>query len=456
MGLEEPDSSHGIDFDKLISQGEYDEVIVLVNEQSRPSERELLYKTLALSYKGEYSKGTPLLKVLAKSDNKIIKIEAIRQQSNYAWLSGELHESHKLAQEALRLITTLEINSDEELRVKADVIHTSGTVLWYLNDYNQAERLLTQSLDIYRELSNEVRMAASMVNLANIYENRGKPDQALSHFKSSLEIFERYGMTNNAAITISNLGEFEWDAGNMSAAIAHLETNLRIVKPLGNQFRISESLKTLVYYHVYSGDLDTAKDYYDELVEINKLTDIKSIDTLTRYAEALVLKFHMRTKYKIKAQEIFEELLEDHELIFDLRFRITLELCELLTAELVSYGEEDVLIEIEGYVNGLYEIAQANQQFLYLIDVLLLKSKLALLDSNFKAAHKLIVQAELFAAEKGLILLQSKAEKHQEDLQNDFTKWENMIREGSSLSQRLKQSHIHEYLEEVLSKQVSA
>ena len=262
-------------------------------------------------------------------------------------------------------------------------------------------------------------------------------------------------MTNNAAIAISNFGEFEWDAGNRSAAIAHLETNLKMIKPLGNQFRISESLKTLVYYHVYSGNLDEAKNYYDELAEINKLTDIKSIDTLTRYAEALLFKFHMRNKFKIKAKDIFEELLQDHELIFDLRFRITLELCELLIAELVSYGEEVVLIEIEGYVNGLYEIAQPNQQFLYLIDVLLLKSKLALLESNFKVAHKLIVQAELLASEKGLILLQSKAEKHQKNLQNDFSKWENMIRDGSSLSQRLKQSHIHEYLEEILSKQAS-
>lgn len=455
MGLEVGNSPHDVDFDKMISQGEYDEVIRVVNRQSKPSERELLYKTLALSYKGEYSEGTPLLEVLARSDNTLIRIEAIRQQSNYAWLSGELHESHKLAKQAFQLISTLDINTNKERRIKADVIHTLGTVLWYLNDYNRAEGMLTKSLDLYQELSNEVRMAASMVNLANIYENRGKPDQALSYFKRSLEIFERYGMTNNAAITISNFGEFEWDAGNMSAAITHLETNLKMIKPLGNQFRISESLKTLVYYHVYSGDLDAAKDYYDELVEINKLTDIKSIDTLTRYAEALVFKFQIRTKYKIKAQGIFEELLKDHELIFDLRFRITLELCELLTAELVSYGEEDVLIEIEGYVNGLYEIAQANQQFLYLIDVLLLKSKLALLDSNFKAAHKLIVQAELSAAEKGLFLLQTKAEKHQKDLQNDFTKWENMIRDGSSLSQRLKQSHIHEYLEEVLSKQAS-
>ena len=158
MGLEVGDSPHDVDFDKMISQGDYDKVISLVNGQLKPSERELLFKTLALSYKGEYSEGTPLLETLAKSDNDLIKIEAIRQQSNYAWLSGELQDSYKLAQQAYQLIKPLDIITDKERRVKADVIHTLGTVLWYLNDYNRAEGMLTESLDLYQELSNEVRM----------------------------------------------------------------------------------------------------------------------------------------------------------------------------------------------------------------------------------------------------------------------------------------------------------
>jgi len=124
----------------------------------------------------------------------------------------------------------------------------------------------------------------------------------------------------------------------------------------------------------------------------------------------------------------------------------TIHLCELLLAELKTYGEPEVLQQAQGLIEKFYDLGQKQQSFSVIIEALILRAKFALIGGSIESALKFLDQAQLLAIEKDLSVLGDKVETEQDHLKEELEKWQNLLQTNASIQERLKLANLEEYV----------
>jgi tetratricopeptide (TPR) repeat protein len=266
-----------------------------------------------------------------------------------------------------------------------------------------------QSISQENNISNG--LAFSYYNRAKIFKSRNEIEKSLELFLKSLDLFY-------SDVDVSSLKEAE----------------------LGKAVAIFQ----LILIYLGQGKVQEAEKY---LSQINQLdSENLGIELRKRLSKALILKNRARTKHKVEAQTIleiiFKEKIIDHEMTIIAMFN----LCELLLDELSTYGENEVLIEIEELLKKLYEVAQSYNSQIILIEVLVLQSRLVLLKGDITKANRLLEQASVLIEKKDLGVLATRIEKEKNYLKENLKKWEVLTQTGMTLSDRLKQTEMQEYI----------
>ena len=104
---------------------------------------------------------------------------------------------------------------------------------------------------------------------------------------------------------------------------------------------------------------------------------------------------------------------------------------------------------MENLINEFYELGQSNHAYPIVIQVLILKAQLSVLQADLEAATKYLSQAELLTKEKGLKHLNSQVKLVQSQLDEQFAKAQELIQKNVPLQKRLEQSKLDTYLKEV-------
>lgn len=437
-------------FIELISHGNYDEVIQLIDNDPNPPERILLYKSEALIYNGSFDVADQIVYPLIKSETFLIKIDAMRQKSLIHWSLGELDQANALIHKAFLSLSKLNNSISDDLSVKAHVLHTYGTICQSTGQLNESLNFLEQSLSISEDLGSQNRIAATLANLAIVYSYKGDQNKTLENYKRALVILKDLGKKGDEALVLGLLGETYWELGKKSEAIEYKINSLDILRELGNSYRIADSLAVLINFLVLYNQINLAKTYYKELVKLNKSSTASNIDFMTRFSEGLILKFSPRVKQKIIAQEIFEELLHE-ELDFEIRSEILLHLSDLLIDELRTYSEPAVLLELSSLYIQIFEMASRQDNRYLSVEALILNAKIELINTNFTKADKIFEDASTLAEKHGYDLLKNKAELERKQLQEDIVSWQTLLSKGASIKERIDKSKIRDYLDNILS-----
>jgi tetratricopeptide (TPR) repeat protein len=120
---------------------------------------------------------------------------------------GQLDEART---EATQVVETLRNSPKSEQRVLAVALSILGRIYRALGDYQAAERLLRQSVEIHRTVSGEdsADFGGSLNSLGLFYRDTGKFQEAEQIFLQVLEIAERIEPPDNpyAAVALENLG----------------------------------------------------------------------------------------------------------------------------------------------------------------------------------------------------------------------------------------------------------
>ncbi|GAH02633.1 unnamed protein product, partial [marine sediment metagenome] len=204
-------------------------------------------------------------------------------------------------------------------------------------------------------------------------------------------------------------------------------------------------------------------------IEINDYKQIdNSMEELSKFAKkwpwtnlfrklckAFILKNKQRAKYKFQAQQIFEEILEER-FDYQIEFMIQVNLCELLLDELKYSGEEDILLEIQGLLNRISNIANKQRSITTLVILYSLQAKLALIEGNAELSNKLLTKALSITENKGLELISKKLTTQQNQLINQLEEWKSLFIRNSKLQERIEVYNLQEYvtkaIKEVLEK----
>ena len=142
-------------------------------------------------------------------------------------------------------------------------------------DVTAAHSLLAESLELWRELGDHKAVARSLSNLANIMKLQGDNVRARSLYAECLSIFQELGDPTGVAWSMNYLGDVARDQGDSAAARTLYENGLAIFREVDDRWGIAGTLADLGSLAREQGNFHTAHSMYRESIKLFQELDHK-------------------------------------------------------------------------------------------------------------------------------------------------------------------------------------
>ncbi len=306
---------------------------------------------------------------------------------------------------AIKDTLTLDLRERESLfvRIKANIHFSKGEI-------QRSLKLNKRAYELAKDICNEQLISASLNNIASVYYNMKKYDEAIIYAKQAVKVNH-----------------------NLTLAVA---------------------LSTLIEINASKGNIKEAKVYLECLREHSEKFDSKWNKTCYYSVKALVLKSSLRARDRIKSEDLFKKLALDTSVAGEMRIDAIIQLCDLNLIELRITKDLDIINEIHPYIQELLSIAESQHSYLYLAETHLLQAKLSLLTLDIKGAKRFLTQAENIADSYGLKLLAMKISYEHDELLRQTKMWENLKISEVSLSERLELTGLNEQMDYMMNKRM--
>jgi len=199
-----------------------------------------------------------------KSDQAKIALWAHRLASAYSD-RGDYEEAERLYRESLEIDEKL-----GDLAGKAATLHELGRLAHRRGNYEEAERLYRESLEIDEKLGNLVGKAATLHCLGVLAHRRGNYKEAEKLYCESLKIKNVLGDLAGKAATLHELGRLAHRRGNYEEAERLYCESLEIEEKLGNLAGKAETLHQLGTLAYDRGNYEEAERLYCESLKIEE------------------------------------------------------------------------------------------------------------------------------------------------------------------------------------------
>lgn len=242
------------------------------------------------------------------------------------------------------------------------------------------------------------------------------------------------------------MGDAYFKKRELGKSITYLTRALEKRQEIGDKLDIAESLFTLIVVFVERNNRDKAKEILKNLSQINNELTSKQVNLKSRLAEGIILKGSNRMKDKMKAQQIYEDILSEEVFDHTLIVLTLLNLCEILIIELQSLQDAEVLEEINQLVNRLHEIAKLQQSYQLLTEVHIIKSRLALIDNQVDEAVALLDEVLTLVEAKNLDYLSTKITSQRVFIMSQIETWSDLASQNVSLRKMIEQTQLQDYI----------
>jgi serine/threonine-protein kinase len=202
--------------------------------------------------------------------------DTARTLGSLAWAVREhdLNEAIPLMQRAVAMQRQLWGN--EPYPDYADALNDFGLLLRDQGDYDQSEKVLQESLAMYRRLLGDRHplLGNALNNLALVQERKGDLVTAESTFRQALALKrETLGEVHpDVAITLSNLAVVIHDRGDIRGALQTIEEALEIYRKLfhGDNPELANNMNALGFWYTEMGDYATADRNLEEALAMRR------------------------------------------------------------------------------------------------------------------------------------------------------------------------------------------
>jgi predicted ATPase/Tfp pilus assembly protein PilF len=168
--------------------------------------------------------------------------------------------------------------------VRARAMNGAGSLIYNQGDYDLAESLHEECLQIARDTGDRQGTAGALNNLGLVAKARNSYDHAYSLFEEALEINRATGNRSWEGINLNNLGNVRYDQGEYLEARTLQEQSVAIFTALGDSWGLSMSLADLGRVNFELGDYAAARDLYGRSLALQRdLGDKRNMaDTLNK------------------------------------------------------------------------------------------------------------------------------------------------------------------------------
>jgi tetratricopeptide (TPR) repeat protein len=364
-------------------------------------------------------------------------------------VQGELDQALNFFRQQLKIAE--EMNDSRRI---AWAKFSSAFTLFYKGDLELATEEVHKCLTRYKELNDNTGLSWAFALLGSIYRGKGEFNKSLDYYQKVLAYYDDIQNKNQQVphcycYALSRIGQIYYHKNRIEDSIE----NFKKAKKAHNS--ICSMKNTLLDYDVIIMNILIILSSIE--IGDNKLIE-KTMEELTEFVErwpwtelfwkfsrGYILKNKPRGKYKFQAQQIFEEILEEH-FDYEIEFMIQVNLCELLLEELKYSGAEDIILDIQGLLDKISNIANKQRSITTLVTLYYLQSKLALIEGNADFSKELLDKALTIAEDKGLALISKKIKIQQNQLISQLEEWKAFFIRNSTLQERVELLNLHEYI----------
>jgi len=367
---------------------------------------------------------------------------------------GEIGDWKKCLEHSQKAYDILSKDSNIE---KSTIIAqlTNNIAICYFNqgDFDKALAHYDKAIEINRNMGNESLVQLNLTNKAVNYILKGDFDKALELQEENLQYYQRRGFKKLLSRTLGNIGWVYKSKGLFNKAHENFKESLKIVDEIGNKVEVMNSLYWLVLLAIEFDKIELAQQYFQELERRSEDIEFKITKNQVLQAEAVILAKSAVMRDRIRAELIFEQLLNERQEYY-VQLGIIFHLCELLLSELKASSDERTLAKLQKYVNKMIELSTKNHISQLIVESLWFKAQLSLLNLDFEKAKELLTQAQSIAEEKGLNKLALKIMKAKEQLVQQLIELEDMEEESPSISKRMDKIKIENGFKEISNSQM--
>ncbi|TET33000.1 MAG: tetratricopeptide repeat protein, partial [Candidatus Heimdallarchaeota archaeon] len=395
--------------------------------------------------KGEQNKGLELYQINLKMREEIGNQEDIALALSYI---GVYYSFTRDFSEALsyydRCLPLLE--KSENKRHRGNLYNSLGLTYYHLGDINKASEFYELALFYLQQVGSKLHIAYLLSNIGSVEQLRGNLDKALEAHTQCLEIFDEINSIQNIGAQLLYIGRTYLRMGEHKKALSFLNQALEYRRKTGNNIFIANGLYFLINYYTFISNVQEAKKHFQELKQINDLEENPLIDQRTKIAEALILKLDKRSKNRVKAEELLEQVIDMELIDFNLYLDAMLNLCELLVIEIKLTGNKEVLKDIQVLLEKLFVIAMQQQSFWVLAQVHWIQAHLALIDWDINKAQRSLAEAQIIAEEKGFNYLAKRISQEFDKTLNQMDLWEQLRENNASIVERIEVTQLDDLL----------
>lgn len=315
-----------------------------------------------------------------------------------------------------------------------------GAVYTNKGELEHALELLQQSLAIceYVKIPGTFAEARAFQYLGIINLQKGEWEPALEYLQKSLAIFEEQGIKIQIGLNRTLIGRLYLLSGYLDEAFQYGLESLKVLEEAGvtlfGGFLFAFNLSLLVWISLEQGNMELARRYLHRLKILRGKVVSKVTDLAYRFTLAMVLKASPRTRDKMRAQDLFQQITKDEIISHDYTVMATLNLCELLFFEFKTSEAPEILHEIKTITNRLLDLAKSQYSYSLLAETYLLQAKLALIELDVPHARHLLTQAQVLADDKGLQKLAISISHEHDLLLSQLNQWEALRDQETSLT----------------------
>lgn len=256
---------------------EHDNMRVALNWNLRNEPERALRQATALrrfwEIRGYFSEGLGWLKTSvegAEARETEIYLKAI-----YA-LAALLNTQHdvEMAQAYLSECSYL-AKQLKNTQVLADTLNLQAGIAWAGGNLAESRNLLSQSLELKREIGDKRGVAISLENLGILAKRQRNYDLAVTLYEESYAIYLRLSDTSRSANALRNIGRAYFLQGDFSQAKQVLQKSLLSFREVNDKRKEGQTLNDLACIACHDNDFDVALKYLKTSHEIAKIQDVK-------------------------------------------------------------------------------------------------------------------------------------------------------------------------------------
>jgi signal transduction histidine kinase len=208
---------------------------------------------------------------------------------------GAIYTNIGNSEEALKYIDLAFINSEKagDKQQQMHLLSMKGNVLSKLKNYTGAIQSHRQSIELAKELGQEIYIARGYQNLGSTDEEQGKLDQAIANYEKAYSIVRRLGSKIDMLILTTYLGSSLNKKGKANEALQFLTQGIQLTNDGNNQETLMGIYDEMHKSYARLGDYKNA--YYYQLLFLH-LNDSIKISDKESTLESLRLQYETEKK----------------------------------------------------------------------------------------------------------------------------------------------------------------